>query len=56
MMNILDREDRVLRKRALVQLDKWLAEHLRKKKPAHPFFIVGENKGKQHDRRQNKNH
>jgi hypothetical protein len=52
MHNVLDREDRVLRKRALIQLNKWISEHLRQSKQPHPFVIVGENKGKENDRRQ----
>jgi hypothetical protein len=53
--NILDKEDRVLFKRDLKNLNKWIESLVKENKPAHPFYIVGENKGKQHEHRQTKN-
>lgn len=50
MRHILDKEDRVLWNRDLKNLNKWIADYVKTSKPAHPFLIVGENKGKQNDR------
>ena len=50
MRNILDKEDRVLFNKDLKNLNKWIESHLKQSKPAHPFVIVGENKGKENDR------
>ena len=55
MRNILDKEDRVLFRRDLNNLNKWIETHVKQNKPAHPFFIVGANKGRENDRRQSKN-
>jgi len=55
MRNVLDKEDRVLFNKDLKNLNKWIEGHLKQNKPAHPFVIVGENKGKEHDRCQSKN-
>ena len=55
MRNILDKGDGVLFNRDLKNLNKWIEGHVKKSQPAHPFMIVGENKGKENDRRQNKN-
>jgi hypothetical protein len=55
MRHILDKEDRVLFKRDLRNLNKWIEDHIKQNKPAHPFVIVGQQKGNDSDRRQSQN-
>jgi hypothetical protein len=55
LKHFLDKEDSVNHRKALNRLDKWITEHIKKSKPAHPFLVVGANKGSDHDRVSNKN-
>ena len=55
MRNALDKEDSIHHRRALKVLNKWIAEHLKKKQPAHPFGVVGAIKEYEYDRVANEN-
>lgn len=55
MKHILEREDRVMFNRALNQLNNWIAEYAKQNKQAHPFYIVGQHKEPEIDRRPTKN-
>jgi hypothetical protein len=55
LRNALDREDSIHHRRALKLLNKWITEHLKKRKPAHPFGVVGAIKGYEYDCFSNEN-
>jgi hypothetical protein len=55
LKHFLDKEDSVNHRKALNRLDKWIAEHLKKKQPAHPFGVVGAIKEYEYDRVANEN-
>jgi cob(I)alamin adenosyltransferase len=55
MRHILDKEDRVLFKRDLKNLNKWIEDYIKNTKQPHPFVIVGQHKENLNGRSQSQN-